>query len=558
MGRHVIGYEVQTTLAAADWLRSVSPGGTVCLAGYGEGGLVAFYAGACSSDIDATLVSGYFAPRNQVWSEPIYRNVFNLLSEGGDGGIATLYGPNTLLVEHSRFPEVKEQKGDITTPDYAAVSAEMDRTSTLLGTFSSPPNFLLAEAHEDARVDYPAMAAFCAAINHQVQVDRVAPMRLMRDNRIEFDPSLRHRRIFDQMEAVVQKLIRDADEVRDAYFLQQAEPKLIPGNWSTNKQHDTIDPAGFIANSADYRRQFREDLIGKFDEPLSDLNPRTRKIIEHEKWTAWEVVLDVHGDFFAWGVLLLPNDLKPGEKRPVVVCQHGRNGLPRDTIDADKTAYSDFAAKLAERGFITFAPHNLYRHEDRYRWLDRKANSIGCSLFSFITASHQQILTWLKSRPQVDPDRIAFYGLSYGGETAVRVPALLEDYSLSICSGDFNQWTRKVAATDFPNGFMRSIEWEMPYWNLGNTFDYSEMAALIFPRPFMVERGHHDRVSVERKSNISRAVTRSRGKELFSFCTNISTGPRPEFRSLRYFINLRITFSESPYGGLRAKGSFRK
>jgi len=171
--------------------------------------------------------------------------------------------------------------------------------------------------------------------------------------------------------------------------------------------------------------------------------------------------------------------------------------LPGDTIDADKTAYSDFAAKLAERGFITFAPHNLYRHEDRYRWLDRKANSIGCSLFSFITASHQQILTWLKSQPQVDPDRIAFYGLSYGGETAVRIPPLLEDYSLSICSGDFNQWTRKVAATDFPNGFMRSIEWEMPYWNLGNTFDYSEMAALIFPRPFMVERGHHDRVSVD-------------------------------------------------------------
>jgi hypothetical protein len=41
---------------------------------------------------------------------------------------------------------------------------------------------------------------------------------------------------------------------------------------------------------------------------------------------------------------------------------------------------------------------------------------------------------------------------------------------------------------------MRTIEWEMPYWNLGQTFDYAEMAYLIFPRPFMVERGHHDLV----------------------------------------------------------------
>ncbi|PYV17602.1 MAG: hypothetical protein DMG21_07895 [Acidobacteria bacterium] len=33
---------------------------------------------------------------------------------------------------------------------------------------------------------------------------------------------------------------------------------------------------------------------------------------------------------------------------------------------------------------------------------------------------------------------------------------------------------------------------------MGNTFDYAEMAYLIFPRPFMVERGHHDQVSQDR------------------------------------------------------------
>jgi len=41
-------------------------------------------------------------------------------------------------------------------------------------------------------------------------------------------------------------------------------------------------------------------------------------------------------------------------------------------------------------------------------------------------------LRWLESRPEVDGSRIAFYGLSYGGETAVRVPTILEKYCLSI------------------------------------------------------------------------------------------------------------------------------
>ena len=199
-------------------------------------------------------------------------------------------------------------------------------------------------------------------------------------------------------------------------------------------------------------------------------------------------------------MLLVPKDLKPGERRPVVVCQHGLEGVPMDTIDDDPKRsgypyYKAFAARLAEGGFITFAPHNPYRGHDAFRVLQRKANPLKKSLFSVILAQHDRILDWLSGLPFVDPQRIGFYGLSYGGKTAMRVPSLLDRYCLSICSADFNEWIRKNVTVDSPYSYLYTGEYEMVEFNLGHTFNYAEMAALIAPRPFMVERGHSDGVA---------------------------------------------------------------
>ena len=110
---------------------------------------------------------------------------------------------------------------------------------------------------------------------------------------------------------------------------------------------------------------------------------------------------------------------------------------------------------------------------------------------------HQQIVDWLQTLPYVDPDRVGFYGLSYGGKSAMRIPALVTDYCLSICSADFNEWVLKNASTRAPFSYMWAGEYEIFEWNLGRTYNYAEMAALIAPRPFMVERGHNDGVGID-------------------------------------------------------------
>jgi hypothetical protein len=116
-------------------------------------------------------------------------------------------------------------------------------------------------------------------------------------------------------------------------------------------------------------------------------------------------------------------------------------------------------------------------------------------LFSFILGQHQRILEWLSAQPFVDATRVGFYGLSYGGKTAVRVPPLLDGYALSICSADFNEWVWKNTSVDSKYSYLLTREYDMIEFDLANVANYFELASLMAPRPFMVERGHGDEVA---------------------------------------------------------------
>jgi hypothetical protein len=223
----------------------------------------------------------------------------------------------------------------------------------------------------------------------------------------------------------------------------------------------------------------------------------------------YEVVLDVFDDVIAYGVLLVPKSDQPIRNRPCVVFQHGLEGRPSDTIVGDHPAYHNVSARLAEEGYVVFAPQNLYLFNDRFRTLQRKSNLLGKTLFSTIIAQHQQIVRWLGERDEIDPKRIAFYGLSYGGKSAMRIPALVPEYCLSICSADFNDWVWKNASTSAPYSYVWTMEYEIFEFDLGRKFNYAEMAALIAPRPFMVERGHFDGVAPDERVGLEYAKVRN-------------------------------------------------
>lgn len=503
LGRHLIGYEVQKILSLMDYFGTQREQLPVLVSGLGEGGMIAMHAGAIDPRISSVYVWGYFSPREGVWAEPIYRNVSGLLRDFGDAEIASLIAPRPLVIQHLGFPNVqgpppaKEGEraiaapGRIVKPSLDAVKEEVGRAQRL-----APGNWikLCTEEHGMKEVVGHLLPKEVAEkIIHGI--DPV--MSQMNEQRAVFDATRQQRQV-RELEAFTQRLIVSCEAERDAQFWKKLPLKSV----AEFEKHTTVE-----------RERFWKEVIGRLPDPDLPMNAKSRFVRETDKVVIYEVTLDVWQEVFAWGWLCLPKDLKPGETRPVVVCQHGLEGLPEDTVNENPASrafasYKAFALRLAEEGFVTFAPHNPYRGKDAFRTLQRKLNPLGLTLYSVINGQHQRILEWLKVQPFTQPDKIAFYGLSYGGKTAMRTPAVLTDYCLSICSGDFNEWIRKCVSSDLPMSYLHTGEYEIWDWNLGRTFNYAEMAALIAPRPFMVERGHNDGVGTDEWVNYEFAKIR--------------------------------------------------
>ena len=484
-------------------------------------------AAAVDPRINSTAVCGYFGRREQIWREPIYRNVFGLLDEFGDAELAGLVAPRSLCIENCPHPRVDRPPdrpgrngatpGVVRTPPPWEVAEEFARAQALVTPLAPAPRFKLVESPE-LPGSAPLLHEFANALDgrsrlrpsgHKPVILAAIPEALARSRR-QLKQLLDHTQLALGLAASRRRAFWLGDgsaserprhervAARDAYLMRKG-PTGDPRNL-----------ASWQRRSGKYRRYLWDEIIGRLPKPKMAGNPRTRQVFDEPKYRGYEVVLTLYDSVFAYGILLVPKRMRRGERRPVVVCQHGLEGRPQSVADPSflDPDYSQYACRLAERGFVTFAPQNPYIGRDAFRQVQRRAHALKLTLFSFVVRQHERILDWLETLPFVDPQRIAFYGLSYGGFTAMRIPALLERYCLSICSANFGDWTRKLASLEDPYSYVLTAEYEMPEFDVGNTFNHAEMSWLICPRPFMVERGHHDGVTPDESVGSEYAKTR--------------------------------------------------
>lgn len=258
-------------------------------------------------------------------------------------------------------------------------------------------------------------------------------------------------------------------------------------------------PEEWRRNAEPLAQRFLNDVLGVLPEQRIPLNLRARRSLEDPKWQAWEIQFDVRPEFFGYGVLLVPKDIKAGEKRPLVVMQHGLQGRPQvffgQKTGRDLEIYRNFGAQFADLGYVVYLPQNPYTGD--FRHLVKMANPLGYQFYSLMRAQYAVMTDWLETLPFVDAQHIGFYGLSYGGKTALRIPPFDPRYQAVVCAGDFNEWIVKLTTPDEPWSYVYTQEYELVEWDMAHVANHAELAMLVAPRAFMVERGHRDGVGID-------------------------------------------------------------
>ena len=534
LGRTLAGYEVHKVLAALDCLRGENPSrsgksvsGKLAVVGWGEGGRLALYAAALDERCDGALVSGYFGPRGRVWDEPADRTVFGLLGGYSDAEIGRLISPRPLVIETGHFPTFGFRLDTLGAPE------RIRKSSSKRGK----PGRLLSPEEEEVRAEVGHIGREEVVLLSTKRAIQPESWRaLMEELEVPLPEEIPNGRNLGwiaskPMQTAAGVARRHAEQVQEVVRHNQRvlmESEHVREDFFKGVKMDSLE--NYQASIGSLRDRFSRDVIGEHAslQKLADPNALTRSYQEGPDTISYEVILDVQAGVQAYGILTLPRDMKMdgSEKRPVVVCQHGLEGRPQSVVsEKDHHYYKAFATRLAQRGFVTFAPQNLYLGYDLFRILQFKANAVGCTLFSVMVPQHRQITEWLAGLPFVDGERIGFYGLSYGGKSAMRIPPLVDRYCLSICSADFNEWVWKNAATDplsLRYSYANKGEYEIFEFDLGGTFNYFEMAALICPRPFMVERGHFDGVAPDK------TVAYEFAKVRFLYAARLGIGHRTE------------------------------
>jgi cephalosporin-C deacetylase-like acetyl esterase len=432
LGRHPIGVDVETVQAVIDNLSKFAGGkldaSRVSVRGAGQGGLTAMYAAAVDQRIKSAEVVAYFGDRSHVYDEPPDRAIFRQLVEFDDSDVCCLIAPRELKV----FSAKTEAEWDAVAHIYRDLHAE--------GRFKHEATWIPVTSLENIRQPNEVKA--------------------------------RRDKLFSQLKEHFHKMIEASADVRAKRWATDARS---PDEWT---------------KASKAKRDAYFDLVGRADFiKRIPLNPRTQKAYDTTDYVGYKVLLDVADGLEAYGILLIPKNIKPDERRPAVICQHGFAGTPEKTVGPGELDqyYHRFPHTLAQRGYVTFTPHIVVMTEESEYRLDRIGKSVGESRVGVCTKKYNAIVDFLQTLPFVDGSRVGYQGLSYGGFTGLWVVSQEPRISPVIVAGYFSDW--KARLYDDPKGYMPIRSECMYVWDQLNTFNHSDLASMTCPRPFFVEHG---------------------------------------------------------------------
>lgn len=497
VGRTLVGVEVQQVLALREFLtaqRNVDAN-KIALMGEGQGGMTALYAGAVDEGFAGVASLDYFQQRENCWKEPVDRVLYGQLNEFGDAEVAALIAPRPLLV-------VQTSKSPIPS---ASVKAEFERARRFYKGLQVPEKVTTLEVQGDP---LEAAALKLASLLEATQKQKSPNLTI----RIPVPQVNEERnRHFEALLQYLRGLCAVSDQVRADYW-----------QFKVTAPEDRLQKVQRLHTEL-------ANLVGVIPSDNVPLNPRTALIGETDKFLAYDVFLDVVPGVEAYGQLLVPRAVA-GHSRtrlPAVVCQHGFDGAPKyisgvgNNLETNDHFYHRFGQRLAERGYVVFAPYltvpqyhppvsanpganlkspaglgDVIQRADLINPIVRLAAPLGMMRTSIELAKLHRVVDFLQSLHFVDPDRIGYYGLSYGGYSAIWMSPLEPRLKLTVISAFFNDWrTMLTDTTRFGSSYWSLPDEDFYNWNVLNRFAHTELIAAMWPRPVCVEYGSEDPVT---------------------------------------------------------------
>jgi dienelactone hydrolase len=482
VGRTLLGMEVQQALALRQFLAQ-QPNlrlKNIAIMGEGQGGMTAQYAGALDEQFAAVASLGSFQQRENCWREPVDQVLYGQLKEFGDAEVAALIAPRPLIVVRPSGNAVL----------LASFSAEFARAQRFYGGLHAGNKLQILDPWE---TPVEAMAMQLATLFGATDARYTPLLALQFPNAQVQQARDQH---FESWFQYLQKLIADSSQ-----------------NLENHWRLDSTPPAERPQKAQKLRAELAQ-LVGVIPIDKVPMNARTALVAETDKFLAYDVFLDVLPGVEVYGQLLVPRAVAGAmpDRLPAMICQHGFDGSPKyvsgmgDHLESNDHFYHRFGQRLAERGYVVFAPYlavpevhgasAIVHRADLVNPLVRLAAPLGMMRTGIELAKLHRVVDFLQSLSFVDSEHIGYYGLSYGGYSAMWMPPLEPRLKLTVISAFFNDWRTMLTDTSrYGQSYWTLPDEDFYNWNVLNRFTHTEMIAAMWPRPVLIEYGSEDQVT---------------------------------------------------------------
>lgn len=256
------------------------------------------------------------------------------------------------------------------------------------------------------------------------------------------------------------------------------------------------------------RARLRE-LIGLDTMIPCPLAPRITERVPLDGYIRERVLLQTEPGVTMTLYVLIPADLKPGERRPAAIAPHGHGlggklgvagrsetpGLPERIARYN----GDYGLQFVRHGLIVFCPDARGFGERREEPLqgEDKAFNCSCEVLNHMALPLGQTVTgmwtwdlmrltdYIQTRPECDGARIGSAGLSAGAWQTLWLAALDERIRCAVVSGYFFGYKESLLAMPYHC----SAHFVPGLWLLA---DAGDIGALVAPRALMIESGDQD------------------------------------------------------------------